>query len=211
MLHNGDENAARDTSRLFHEVDRIAKHFNASVITCHHQTKGSSSSKHVIDRASGSGVFARFQDVGIDLIELDGSTAAQMMDAKGILLPSGTTAWRLEAYCRNAASPEPLNLWRKGIVWEVDEYGELDDARPLEVGTTSAIARTEARQAEHDTAIGDAFRELGAEGKNPTVTELAEYLDAPRSTLDRWISQSQIFETYKAEGRAYRVRQITEQ
>ncbi|MDR1184792.1 MAG: AAA family ATPase [Coriobacteriales bacterium] len=210
MLNGGDENSAEHIRKLFYEIDRIAKHFNASVISCHHQTKGSSSAKNVIDRASGSGVFARFQDVGIDLIELDGSTAAQMMDAKGILLPTGTTAWRVEAYCRNVASPEPLNLWRKGIVWEVDEYGGLDDARPLEAGAVSAVARTEARQAKHDTSIGDALRELSAEGKDPKVTELADFLGVSRSTLDGWLDRTQMFETYRSDGeRALRVRQIT--
>jgi archaellum biogenesis ATPase FlaH len=208
MLNGGDENSAEHIRKLFYEIDRIAKHFNASVVTCHHQTKGNSSGKHVIDRASGSGVFGRYQDVGIDLIELDGSIAANVMSAKGILLPDNTTAWRLEAYCRNAASPPPLNIWRKGIVAEVDEYGALDDAKPLEVGTSNATERAEAKQAEHDAEITKAIH--GLETVSPSVREIAEFLDVARRTVDGWLSRSQIFETYKPEGeRGHHVRQIT--
>ena len=41
------------------------------MIYCHHHSKGSQGNKRSMDRASGSGVFARDPDALLDLIELD--------------------------------------------------------------------------------------------------------------------------------------------
>ncbi|NEW06366.1 hypothetical protein GK047_10115 [Paenibacillus sp. SYP-B3998] len=51
--------------------DKIATELGASVIYCHHHSKGSQGGKKSMDRASGSGVFARDPDALIDLVELD--------------------------------------------------------------------------------------------------------------------------------------------
>nr|WP_275895736.1 ArpU family phage packaging/lysis transcriptional regulator [Streptococcus intermedius] len=50
---------------------KVAAELGSSVIYCHHHSKGSQGGKKSMDRASGSGVFARDPDALIDLVELD--------------------------------------------------------------------------------------------------------------------------------------------
>ena len=67
----GDENSADDMSRFCNEFDRICSELGCAVIYCHHHSKGSQGWKKSMDRASGSGVFARDPDAMLDLIELE--------------------------------------------------------------------------------------------------------------------------------------------
>jgi RecA-family ATPase len=67
----GDENSADQMAKFCNEFDRVCTELGAAVIYCHHHSKGSQGHKQSMDRASGSGVFARDPDVLLDLIELD--------------------------------------------------------------------------------------------------------------------------------------------
>ncbi|WP_138751873.1 AAA family ATPase [Paenibacillus sinopodophylli] len=67
----GDENSADQMAHFTNQFDKIATELGASVIYCHHHSKGSQGGKKSMDRASGSGVFARDPDALIDLVELD--------------------------------------------------------------------------------------------------------------------------------------------
>src|SRR5690625_4163134 len=53
------------------QFDKIATELGSSVIYCHHHSKGGQGNKKSMDRASGSGVFARDPDALIDLTELE--------------------------------------------------------------------------------------------------------------------------------------------
>lgn len=57
----GDENSAEQMAHFTNQFDKVASELGASVIYCHHHSKGSQGSKKSMDRASGSGVFARDQ------------------------------------------------------------------------------------------------------------------------------------------------------
>ncbi|MDE8303156.1 AAA family ATPase [Erysipelothrix rhusiopathiae] len=67
----GDENSAEQMAHFTNQFDKVASELGASVIYCHHHSKGSQGSKKSMDRASGSGVFARDPDALIDLVELE--------------------------------------------------------------------------------------------------------------------------------------------
>ncbi|MGY3724993.1 hypothetical protein SAMN05421767_10646 [Granulicatella balaenopterae] len=67
----GDENSAEQMAHFTNQFDKVATELGASVIYCHHHSKGSQGGKKSMDRASGSGVFARDPDAIIDLVELD--------------------------------------------------------------------------------------------------------------------------------------------
>lgn len=66
----GDENSAEQMSRFCNIFDRICRDANCSMIYCHHHSKGAQGGKKSMDRASGSGVFARDPDALLDMIEL---------------------------------------------------------------------------------------------------------------------------------------------
>ena len=66
----GDENSADQMSRFCNQFDKVCTELNCAVIYCHHHSKGVQGGKRSMDRASGSGVFARDPDALLDLIEL---------------------------------------------------------------------------------------------------------------------------------------------
>lgn len=67
----GDENSADQMAHFTNQFDKVATELGCSVIYCHHHSKGAQGNKKSMDRASGSGVFARDPDALIDLVELD--------------------------------------------------------------------------------------------------------------------------------------------
>ena len=71
----GDENSADQMAHFCNQFDKVCTELGCAVIYCHHHSKGSQSAKRSMDRASGSGVFARDPDAMLDLIELEISDA----------------------------------------------------------------------------------------------------------------------------------------
>lgn len=71
----GDENSADQMANFCNQFDKVCTELGCAVIYCHHHSKGSQGGKKSIDRASGSGVFARDPDALIDLIELETTEA----------------------------------------------------------------------------------------------------------------------------------------
>ena len=67
----GDENSADQMAAFCNQFDKICTRLGCSVIYCHHHSKGEQGAKRSMDRASGSGVFARDPDALLDLIELN--------------------------------------------------------------------------------------------------------------------------------------------
>lgn len=67
----GDENSANQMAEFCNNFDKVCTELGCAVIYCHHHSKGSQGTKRSMDRASGSGVFARDPDALLDLIELD--------------------------------------------------------------------------------------------------------------------------------------------
>ncbi|CUP60353.1 AAA family ATPase [Enterocloster clostridioformis] len=67
----GDENSADQMANFCNQFDRVCTELGVAVIYCHHHSKGGQGSKKAMDRASGSGVFARDPDAMLDMIELE--------------------------------------------------------------------------------------------------------------------------------------------
>ena len=76
----GDENSADQMSAFCNQFDKICTELGTSVIYCHHHSKGSQGGKRSMDRASGSGVFARDPDALLDLIELELTDAVKKQE-----------------------------------------------------------------------------------------------------------------------------------
>ena len=71
----GDENSADQMANFCNQFDKVCTELGCAVIYCHHHSKGSQGGKKSMDRASGSGVFARDPDALLDLIELEPTDA----------------------------------------------------------------------------------------------------------------------------------------
>ncbi|MCL2298886.1 MAG: AAA family ATPase, partial [Firmicutes bacterium] len=67
----GDENSADQMARFCNQFDKVCNELGCAVIYCHHHSKGAQGGKRSMDRASGSGVFARDPDALLDMIGLE--------------------------------------------------------------------------------------------------------------------------------------------
>ena len=81
----GDENSADQMAAFCNQFDKVCTELGAAVIYCHHHSKGAQSGKRSMDRASGSGVFARDPDALLDLIELELTDAVLEQTANGLI------------------------------------------------------------------------------------------------------------------------------
>ena len=71
----GDENSADQMAKFCNQFDLICTELGTAVIYCHHHSKGAQGGKRSMDRASGSGVFARDPDALLDLTQLEVANA----------------------------------------------------------------------------------------------------------------------------------------
>ena len=122
----GDENNATEMSQFCSYFDQIATELGASVIYCHHHSKGASSKySNAADRSSGSGVFARDPDAILDMRELktDGLESKYREahpDACDVL-----TAWEVRGTLREFAPAQPKRVWFDYPVHVPDEENYL--------------------------------------------------------------------------------------
>lgn len=101
----GDENSASEMAKFCNQFDKIADALGASVIYAHHHSKGAQGGKKSMDRASGSGVFARDPDALLDMIELDMSKEVKehfineaRVEAMHAVLDKYVPKWRTYIY-----------------------------------------------------------------------------------------------------------------
>lgn len=76
----GDENSADQMAKFCNQFDLVCAELNSAVIYCHHHSKGMQGQKRSMDRASGSGVFARDPDALLDYIELETTEALRKQE-----------------------------------------------------------------------------------------------------------------------------------
>lgn len=113
----GDENNASDMGAFCNEFDKIANLLHCSVIYCHHHSKGAQGFKRAMDRASGSGVFARDPDAQLDMLEIE--TNEEYVDS------STDTAWQIESSLREFPNIIPKRIWFRYPLHEEEREGEL--------------------------------------------------------------------------------------
>ena len=121
-INEGEENSATDMAKFFNQLDRICKQLGVSIACCHHHSKGAQGGKFSIDRASGSGVFARDPDALLDMIRLNPIDAGKDLE-------EGQTAWRISATLREFPSPDDIDVVFDHPVHHITE--DLKEAQPM--------------------------------------------------------------------------------
>ncbi len=144
-INQNDENSASEMGRFFNQLDYICAQLQTSIICCHHHSKGAQGGKFSIDRASGSGVFARDPDALLDMIQINPSDVDKDLE-------EGQTAWRISCTLREFMSPDDIDVIFKYPVHEVTY--ELKDAEPM-TGASSSV----------NSARGVAARKKNVEAK----------------------------------------------
>ena len=230
----GDENSADQMANFCNQFDLVCTELGCAVIYCHHHSKGGQGGKKSMDRASGSGVFARDPDALLDMIELelsedvlkqeenkavcaacrkfldayfewqedvsqdDLSSSYQMLNYCENKLSKGQwenlkaivetvrkqvrtfTAWRIEGTLREFPKFEPVNLWFRYPVHEMDSIGILKDIEPdaeRPLWQRAAEKRKKNAKSTRDkinSSLEIAYASLSLEG-DVTIKKLAEY------------------------------------
>lgn len=183
----GDENSASQMALFCNQFDKVCTELQCAVIYCHHHSKGAQGLKKSMDRASGSGVFARDPDAMLDMIQL----AIKSEDREQAdVMPSSTTAWRIDGILREFPKFQPVNVWfdypvhrsdKTGILRMAAEEGDLADirAKGREAGRR---ARTELKE-ERIESLRTAYDALDINGTGVAVKDMAEYLDVTEKTI----------------------------
>lgn len=170
----GDENNASDMGAFCNEFDKIANLLHCSVIYCHHHSKGAQGFKKAMDRASGSGVFARDPDAQLDMLEIE--PPDDYMDA------TTDTAWQIESSLREFPNIIPKRIWFRYPLHEEETEGELKHQPIAEGGKSGRPKKID------DDKIDMYFDEYAVDGVvNPK--ELADALQISEQSVKKYNSK----------------------
>ena len=190
----GDENSADQMAHFCNQFDKVCTELDCAVIYCHHHSKGTQAGKRSMDRASGSGVFARDPDALIDMTELD----TENIDT------GGRTAWRIEGTLREFAPFEPINIWFDYPRHYPDTENVLSDSRVLgaflnaeQLSKKGNAAKQEKKQRRMDSlqTAFEIFSQVGKNGSAATVdgrakvSDVAEYLQVSERTVRNYLKE----------------------
>lgn len=198
----GDENSADQMAAFCNQFDKVCTELGCSVIYCHHHSKGSQAGKRSMDRASGSGVFARDPDALVDMTELlldqdlrlTAKLALDLSDEKEI---ERLTAWRVDCTLREFPKQGERDIFFNWPVHMLDERKVLEDASyPGEFWKdrrdgNKKERRAEKRKDEIEMAY-EQLRDFTAEGL-VQIEDMARYLDKSERTVRRYINESEKF------------------
>ena len=189
----GDENAAEQVTMFCNAIDKIAN-TGASVIYAHHHSKGAQGAKASMDRASGSGVFARDADALLDMIEL--RIPKEREEEAKAEYGEKATAWRLDATLREFQRIEPVDLFFSYPLHEIDAGGILKEAnleeseRSMDYGRELGNLSKTAKKASMIERLTDAInRDEELTGKRKTQKEYADEFGISERTVRRYLQE----------------------
>lgn len=192
-INEGDENSASEMGKFFNQLDYICTQLKTSIICCHHHSKGSQGGKFSIDRASGSGVFARDPDALLDMIQINPRDVGKSLE-------KGQTAWRIAATLREFQTPDDIDVIFDYPVHHITD--ELKDAKPMsgmDAQTNSlrgVNAREENKKVRQDRLYEfvDNFPEIDEMHRPvPTLADAVEYFKSDkgfsRDSIKRYVKE----------------------
>ena len=180
----GDENNASEMGQFCNQFDKICTETGCSTIYCHHHSKGAQGAKRAMDRASGSGVFARDPDAQLDMIQLELSD-----DLKNNVRDGTATAWRLESSLREFENIQPINVWFEYPIHRMDDSGELDGANAAGSPLANLAKSGKRTTAEgRRSSLSNAF-DVCAASPPVKIKDLAEYMGINERTVRRYLEE----------------------
>ena len=192
----GDENNASDMGAFCNQFDKICTELGAAAIYCHHHSKGAQGGKKAMDRASGSGVFARDPDAQLDIIELKRpvfkEVETETEDGEVVEIEqfdTTRTAWRMEASLREFPPIAPVNFYFDYPLHPLDTEGALAGFSPEGSPQANlALSSRKSTQELRKQRLDEAFK---AAPKNEpiTVKVLAEIAGVSQDTMRRYLKE----------------------
>ena len=198
-LFEGSENDQESTANFCKAVDRMAE-TGASVVYVHHHSKGAQGSKSSMDRASGSGVFARDVDALLDLTQLfpggKEPTEAEACDK---------TVWKVETTLREFAPLRPFIVSFQYPLHHVESSTEYVGWKPRSASSAGGSTRADQQTAAKESAKERCAKEFEAwneeHGEPPTVRELAEVLGKNEKTVRGYLNDLELKPRVEKRGR----------
>ena len=186
----GDENSAHEMAVFTSFFDRIAHETGASVVFCHHHSKGEQGQKTARDRASGSGVFQRDPDALLDLIELrltpeQRRNIEEKYDAEGSPLGEYWTAWRVEGAIREFPPLQQTRFFFDYPLHFADDFELLTDAK-----AAGERQQTEKKQSTRERLKSAYAVAYARENNGAPVGDIAEFCGVSAATIKRWASET---------------------
>ena len=180
----GDENNASDMAMFCNQFDKICTATGCATIYCHHHSKGAQGSKKAMDRASGSGVFARDPDAQLDLTPLE-----MTEEIKNFIQDGNATAWRMESSLREFPNIIPVNLWFDYPIHRVDNNNQLEHAF-TEGSAMSNLAKSSkySRKDDRRDSVETAFQILSMTPP-VTVEAMAKYFGKTTRCIREWLKE----------------------
>ena len=190
-LFAGDENSAQEVSAFMLAMDELAMRLNASIVYCHHHSKGAKGGISAQDRFSGSGVFARDCDELVDVSPLDlkGKSVTEFGYAPG------ASAWRVETVIRDFEPKRPLDVFFDYPLHHVDDEGGLAEfsiLSPQSVGGSKRGEQMKNARDEKAAKLEAYCRDYYAEFGTPLlVADLAQRYKADKKTIISWANAAE--------------------
>ena len=192
----GDENNASDMGAFCNQFDKICTEMGAAAIYCHHHSKGAQGGKKAMDRASGSGVFARDPDAQLDVIELkkplfkEVETETEEGEVVEIeRFDTTRTAWRLEASLREFPPIAPVNFYFDYPLHPLDAEGTLATYCPEGSGLANlALSSRKSTPEMRQKRLHDAF-DAACEDGIASVKRMAEGVGVSVETIRRYLKE----------------------
>ena len=152
-----------------------------------------------MDRASGSGVFARDPDALLDLLELEleNMNEDKLQDAP--IDTSQCTAWRMEGTLREYPKFKPVDLWFEYPIHKVDTNGFLAMAQfdsPQQKGANVINKRKKAAKEKKKEQIVDAFNIADAENGftgQVEIKRVAELMEVSEKNITSLFKKKALF------------------
>ena len=132
-----------------------------------------------MDRASGSGVFARDPDTQLDMIELAMDEVTQ-----NVLADSGATAWRLEGSLREFENFTPVDFWFSYPVHRVDPQGSLSALPAIGSPAAGRLSNGKSKTAEECASeFRMAYQSENMDSQGVSVKDMAVHLGLAERTI----------------------------
>lgn len=150
-LFAGDENSAQEVGEFMLAMDELAMRLHASIVYCHHHSKGAKGDVSAQDRFSGSGVFARDCDELVDIspLNLKDHSPTEWGYA------ANATAWRVETVIRDFEPKWPIDVVFEYPLHHVDETGFLGEFNLYSPQSAGGNKSGERRRDERDRNVAE--------------------------------------------------------
>lgn len=156
----GDENSATEMSKFCSYFDRCSEALGTAMIYCHHHSKDAGNKySNAMDRASGSGVFARDPDAILDMTELNPGEAEYKYRDYYNDANASLSAWEMTYTLRSFPPRYGSRLWFDHPIHRPDELNILGGAK-YKNGSNRGKGTDQTAKEENERAVAEAFENL---------------------------------------------------